>query len=98
LTTTFHPADGSEPRVVEVVNYPSDGGVAMTMYNFRSSIEGFAHACMQMALSKNEPLYMTTKNTILKAYDGMFKDVFEEIYEQNYKADFEKLGVWYEHR
>jgi len=98
LTTTFTPADGSKPQTFEVVNFPSDGGVAMTMYNFKSSIEGFAHACMKMSLGKNEPLYMTTKNTILKSYDGMFKDTFEEIYQQHYKKDFENKKIWYEHR
>jgi len=98
VTTTFTPANGGKPQVFDVVSFPSDGGVCMTMYNYKSSIEGFAHSCMQMALMKNQPCYMTTKNTILKAYDGMFKDTFEEVYQKHYKEDFEKKKLWYEHR
>eukprot|EP01099_Mayorella_cantabrigiensis_P000243 TRINITY_DN110_c0_g1_i1.p1 TRINITY_DN110_c0_g1~~TRINITY_DN110_c0_g1_i1.p1 ORF type:complete len:457 (-),score=125.43 TRINITY_DN110_c0_g1_i1:51-1226(-) len=73
-------------------------GVGMAMYNTDESIIGFGHSCFQYALSKKWPLYLSTKNTILKKYDGRFKDIFEEIYQKNYKADFEKLGIWYEHR
>jgi isocitrate dehydrogenase len=68
------------------------------MYNTVESIEGFAHSCFSYALQKKWPLYLSTKNTILKAYDGTFKDTFQEIYEKQYKKEFEKLGVWYEHR
>jgi isocitrate dehydrogenase len=70
----------------------------MAMYNTDESIRGFAHACFRIAIEKKYPLYLSTKNTILKAYDGRFKDVFEEIYQQEYKPEFEKLGIWYEHR
>merc|ERR1719456_223058 len=70
----------------------------MTMYNTAESIEGFAHANFKFALDKQLPLYMSTKNTILKRYDGRFKDIFQDIYDKQYKAQFEKLGIWYEHR
>lgn len=73
-------------------------GVSMAMYNTDSSIRDFAHSSFRMALNKKLPLYMSTKNTILKRYDGRFKDIFQEIYEAEYKADFEKAGIWYEHR
>jgi isocitrate dehydrogenase len=72
-------------------------GVGMAMYNTEESIRGFAHSCMQFALQKGWPLYMSTKNTILKKYDGKFIEVFEEAYEQ-YAADFKAKGTWYEHR
>ena len=68
------------------------------MFNLDSSIESFAHSCFQYALKKNYPLYMTTKNTILKVYDGRFKDIFQALYESTYQKDFEKAGLWYEHR
>lgn len=70
----------------------------MAMYNTDDSIRGFAHACFRVAIEKKYPLYLSTKNTILKAYDGRFKDIFEEVYQQDYKPEFEKLGIWYEHR
>jgi isocitrate dehydrogenase len=70
----------------------------MGMYNTEESIEGFALSCFNYALSKKYPLYFCTKNTILKAYDGTFKDIFQNIYEKNFKKEFEKLGIWYEHR
>jgi len=73
-------------------------GVAMTMYNTDDSITGFAHSSFQFALTKKWPLYLSTKNTILKRYDGRFKDIFNQIYEQSYKSQFEKAGIWYEHR
>ncbi|KAG8894370.1 Isocitrate dehydrogenase [NADP], mitochondrial precursor (Oxalosuccinate decarboxylase) [Tulasnella sp. 417] len=73
-------------------------GVAMAMYNTDDSIRGFAHSSFKMALQKKMPLYMTTKNTILKKYDGRFKDIFQEIYESDYKSQFEAAGLWYEHR
>lgn len=93
----FTPEDGSEPITYDVFNYKGTG-VGMGMYNTDESIRGFAQSCFQMALSKKQPLYLSTKNTILKAYDGRFKDIFAEIYEKEYKAEFEKLGIWYEHR
>lgn len=98
LEVTFTPADGSAPQKYEVYEFEKSGGVAMTMYNSDESIEGFAHACFRMALDRKMPLYLSTKNTILKAYDGRFKDIFQEIYDKQYKAQFEALGIWYEHR
>ncbi|SMN21945.1 similar to Saccharomyces cerevisiae YNL009W IDP3 Peroxisomal NADP-dependent isocitrate dehydrogenase [Maudiozyma saulgeensis] len=83
---------------LQVYDYPKDGGVAMVMYNTKESIEGFAHASFKMALNRKLPLYSTTKNTILKRYDGQFKDIFESLYESTYKKEFEKVGIWYEHR
>lgn len=97
LTLTFTP-EGGEPQHHTVYNYDGEGGVAMAMYNTTESIHGFAHACFKYALDRNMVLYMSTKNTILKAYDGKFKDIFEELYETEYKAAFEKAGLWYEHR
>ncbi|ORE08302.1 isocitrate dehydrogenase [NADP] [Rhizopus microsporus var. microsporus] len=94
----FTPADGSEPKRMEVFNFEKTGGVGMAMYNTDESIEGFAHACFRLALERKMPLYLSTKNTILKAYDGRFKDIFERIYETEYKAQFEAAGIWYEHR
>jgi len=98
LTVSFQPKDGSKASTWDVVDYPENGGVQMTMYNFNDSIAGFAHACFKYSLDRNYPCYMTTKNTILKAYDGQFKDTFEEIFNTHYKAEFEKRGLWYEHR
>jgi isocitrate dehydrogenase len=98
LTVTFTPDDGTEPMEFEVVKYPEAGGVAMSMYNFRSSIEDFARASFRYGLQRNYPVYMSTKNTILKAYDGMFKDVFQEIFDAEFKAEFDGLGLTYEHR
>ena len=98
VTMTFTPADGSAPEVREVAVYPESGGVAMGMYNYTESIRDFAHASFRYALDRGYPLYMSTKNTILKAYDGDFKDIFEEIYQAEYKARFEAKGLWYEHR
>ncbi|KAI0207392.1 Isocitrate dehydrogenase [NADP], mitochondrial [Lamellibrachia satsuma] len=96
LEMVFTPANG-DPNRMEVYNF-KNGGVGMGMYNTDESITGFAHACFQYAIKKKWPLYMSTKNTILKRYDGRFKDIFEDIYEGNYKGEFEKLGIWYEHR
>jgi len=92
----FVPEDGSEPTELDVFDFP-DGGVLMGMYNTDDSIRGFAHACFKYAIDRHYPLYLSTKNTILKKYDGRFKDIFAEIYEE-YKAEFEKNGIWYEHR
>ncbi len=97
LTMSFIPEDGGEAQTWEVYDFKGDG-VAMSMYNTDESIYGFAHSSFQMALTKKWPLYLSTKNTILKAYDGRFKDIFQEVYEQNYKAQFEELGITYEHR
>lgn len=97
LTMTFTPSDGSEPQTYTVHDFNGDG-VAMGMYNTDESIRGFAHACFNMALQKNWPLYLSTKNTILKTYDGRFKDIFQEIFDQEYRKKFEKAGITYEHR
>ncbi len=93
----FYPKNGGKPTEWEVYNFQS-GGVAMGMYNTDESIEAFAHACFQYALQRNYPLYLSTKNTILKKYDGRFKDIFQEIYEKTYKKQFEAKKLWYEHR
>jgi len=93
----FTPADGSEPTTYEVVNYKG-AGVGMGMYNTDESIIGFAHSCFQYALQKKWPLYLSTKNTILKKYDGRFKDIFQDIYDNQYKAKFVESKIWYEHR
>lgn len=97
LTMTFTPEDGSPAQTFEVYNFKGDG-VAMCMYNTESSIRGFAQSCFNMALMKKWPLYLSTKNTILKKYDGRFKDIFEEIYKNEYEAKFKELGIVYEHR
>jgi isocitrate dehydrogenase len=98
LTMTFQPADGGEPEVYEVAEYPASGGVAMGMYNYDDSIRDFARASMRYALDRGFPLYMSTKNTILKAYDGQFKDLFAEVFEAEFKGEFEQAGITYEHR
>ncbi|ADD40932.1 NADP-dependent isocitrate dehydrogenase [Stackebrandtia nassauensis] len=98
LTVTFQPADGSEPMEFEVAQYPEGGGVAMAMYNYRKSIEDFARASFRYGLARDYPVYMSTKNTILKAYDGMFKDVFQEIFDNEFKTEFDAKGLTYEHR
>jgi isocitrate dehydrogenase len=97
LTVTFQPEGGGEAQSFEVYNFKGDG-VALAMYNTDESIRGFAHSCFNMALSKKWPLYLSTKNTILKKYDGRFKDIFEEIYQKEYKTKFEAAGIVYEHR
>jgi isocitrate dehydrogenase len=97
LTMTFTPEDGSKPQVFEVYNFKGDG-VALSMYNTDESISGFARSCFNMALSKKWPLYLSTKNTILKKYDGRFKDIFEDIYQQEFKQKFKDAGITYEHR
>ncbi len=98
VTLTYTPDDGSEPMEVEVVRMPEDGGVVLGMYNFRRSIQDFARASFSYGLQRGYPVYLSTKNTILKAYDGMFKDVFAEVFEREFKADFEAAGLTYEHR
>lgn len=97
LTMVFTPKDGSAP-ISHVVNEYKGAGVALGMFNTDESIRDFAHSSFVYALGRKYPLYLSTKNTILKKYDGRFKDIFEEIYQQSYKADYEKAGIWYEHR
>ncbi|TDC63773.1 NADP-dependent isocitrate dehydrogenase [Actinomadura sp. GC306] len=97
VTITYTPDDDSEPMEFEVASFPG-GGVAMGMYNYDDSIRDFARATMRYALERQMPLYMSTKNTILKAYDGRFKDIFQEIYEAEFKSEFESKGLEYEHR
>src|SRR5450432_656431 len=97
LTMTFTPHDGSKPQIFEVYDFKGDG-VALCMYNTDESIIGFARSCFNMALSKKWPLYLSTKNTILKKYDGRFKDIFEEIYQQEFRQKFKDANIIYEHR
>jgi isocitrate dehydrogenase len=97
LTITFTPEDGSKPQSYDVYDYLGDG-VALAMYNTDESIIGFARACMNQALVKGWPLYLSTKNTILKKYDGRFKDIFQEVFEREFQEEFKKSGITYEHR
>ncbi len=97
LTMTFTPENG-ETSTWDIYEYEGSGGVAMSMYNTDESIYGFARSCMNRAVSKKWPLYLSTKNTILKAYDGRFKDIFQEVYDNEFKIKFEELGITYEHR
>lgn len=98
VTMTYTPEDGSEPMQFEIAKFGKDGGVTMGMYNFNDSIRDFARASLRYGLSRNYPVYMSTKNTILKAYDGQFKDLFEEVFVNEFKAEFDKAGLTYEHR
>jgi isocitrate dehydrogenase len=97
LTLTFTPKDGSEPMEMEVHQFPG-GGVAMAMYNHDDSIRDFARASMRYGLERGLPVYMSTKNTIMKRYDGRFKDLFQEVFDAEFKADFDAAGLTYEHR
>ena len=97
LTMTFTPADGGEPMELNIFDFPSSG-VAMGMYNLDESIREFARASLRYGLSRNYPVYLSTKNTILKAYDGQFKDIFQEVFEKEFKAEFDAAGLTYEHR
>jgi len=97
LNISFTPEDGSPVQSFEVYNFKGDG-VALAMYNTDESIRGFAHSCFNTALQKKWPLYLSTKNTILKKYDGRFKDIFQEIFESDYHSKFETTGITYEHR
>jgi len=97
LALTFTPSDGGQPIELDVYDFPG-GGVALAMYNLDSSIRDFARASLRYGLDRGYPVYMSTKNTILKRYDGRFKDIFEEVYEGEFKSDFEAAGITYEHR
>ncbi len=97
LTMTFQPEGGGAPTNYEIFDFPGSG-VALGMYNLDDSIRGFAHACFDYALDLGWPLFLSTKNTILKAYDGRFKDLFQEIFEAEFKDRFEARGIGYEHR
>src|SRR5215210_3184430 len=97
LTITFTPKDGSAPIEHEVFQSPG-GGVAMAMYNLDDSIRDFARASMNYGLQRNYPVYLSTKNTILKAYDGRFKDLFQEVFDAEFKTEFDKRKLTYEHR
>ncbi|MFT4245181.1 MAG: NADP-dependent isocitrate dehydrogenase [Micrococcaceae bacterium] len=97
VTMSFEPEDGSEPMKFEVFDAPS-AGVAMGMYNLDDSIRDFARASFNYGLSRKYPVYLSTKNTILKAYDGRFKDIFQEVFDKEFKEDFKKEGLTYEHR
>jgi isocitrate dehydrogenase len=98
VTMTYLPADGSKPVEMQIAEFGKDGGVTMGMYNFNDSIRDFARASLRYGLDRNVPVYMSTKNTILKAYDGQFKDTFEHIFETEFKKKYDKAGLTYEHR
>jgi isocitrate dehydrogenase len=98
VTMTYVPADGGAPVEMKVADFGADGGVTMGMYNFNDSIRDFARASLRYGLNRQMPVYLSTKNTILKAYDGQFKDLFQEIYETEFKADMDAAGITYEHR
>ncbi|MDA8551816.1 NADP-dependent isocitrate dehydrogenase [Aquiluna sp.] len=98
VTMTWTPADGSEPHTMQIAEYPENGGVAMGMYNYIDSIRDFARASFNYGLSRGYPVYMSTKNTILKAYDGAFKDTFQEVFDAEYADKFASAGLTYEHR
>jgi isocitrate dehydrogenase len=98
VTLTFTPDDGSAPLEMEVVKMPKGGGVIMGMYNFNESIANFARAALRYGLERHYPVYLSTKNTILKAYDGAFKDIFEDVFDREFKAEYDKAGLTYEHR
>ncbi|MDB4475373.1 NADP-dependent isocitrate dehydrogenase [Pirellulales bacterium] len=97
LTLTYAPADGSEPMEMNVYDFPSSG-VALAMYNRDDSIRDFARASFRYGLARNYPVYLSTKNTILKAYDGRFKDLFQEVFDAEFKEEFTAKGISYEHR
>lgn len=98
VTITYTPEDGSQPIEMEICRMPEGGGITMGMYNFNESIRDFARASFNYGLLRNYPVYLSTKNTILKAYDGAFKDLFQEVFDAEYKERFEEVGLTYEHR
>jgi isocitrate dehydrogenase len=98
VTMTWTPADGTDAVTYTIADYPEAGGVAMGMYNYMDSIRDFARASFNYGLARNYPVYMSTKNTILKAYDGAFKDAFQEVFEAEYQDKFAAAGLTYEHR
>src|SRR4051794_2153921 len=98
LTLKFTPNDGSDPMELEVFEFPEGGGVAMSMYNLDDSIRDFARASLRYGLDRGYPVYMSTKNTILKTYDGRFKDLFQQVFDAEFKDDFDSRGLTYEHR
>src|SRR5436189_4439339 len=97
LTLSFQPNDGGDPLELEVFDFPEGGGVAMAMYNLDDSIRDFARASLRYGLDREFPVYMSTKNTILKRYDGRFKDLFQEVYDSEFKSEFDEKGLTYEH-
>src|SRR5215204_1740208 len=98
LTMTYAPTDGGEPVEFPVAEFGPDGGIAMGMYNYADSIRDFARASMRYGLTRNYPVYLSTKNTILKSYDGMFKDLFQEVFDSEFAARFKARNIVYEHR
>ncbi len=98
VTMTYKPADGGEAVEMTIADYGDDGGVVMGMYNYNDSIRDFARASLRYGLNRGLPVYLSTKNTILKAYDGSFKDIFDEVYQTEFKADMDAKGLTYEHR
>jgi isocitrate dehydrogenase len=94
---TYTPADGGEPVTYKVQDFKS-AGIAMGMYNLDDSIRDFARACFQFGVQRGWPVYLSTKNTILKTYDGRFKDIFQEVFDNEFKAEFDRQGITYEHR
>ena len=98
VTMTYTPADGSDPVELHIADYGDDGGVVMGMYNYNNSIRDFARASLRYGLNRGFPVYLSTKNTILKAYDGAFKDIFEEVYQTEFKTEMDAAGLTYEHR
>jgi len=98
VTMTYKPADGGAPVEMTIADYGDDGGVVMGMYNYNDSIRDFARASLRYGLNRGLPVYLSTKNTILKAYDGSFKDIFEEVYQTEFKAQMDADGLTYEHR
>lgn len=98
LEIRFVPSNGLPIISHEVFEFKDGGGVSLSMYNTDKSIKDFAYSSMEYALERGYPLYLSTKNTILKKYDGRFKDIFQDIYDREYKAKYEAKGIWYEHR
>lgn len=98
LEIKYTPEDGSKPIEYTVYEFKDGGGVSLSMYNTDKSITDFAHSSLQYALQRKVPIYLSTKNTILKKYDGRFKDIFQDIYDRDYKSEYESAGIWYEHR